>query len=123
MKHLKSFEKVKEEEDIEIDNNNNIDLSKITKYFVWIYHTDTDHTYHILSIVNDKGYAIISTDKNEVLASGHLYYKNGKFIDNNNGNNSTYIDINSSNILLRSNDLEECKEFIESTTSQNKYNL
>lgn len=122
MKHLKSFEKVKEEIEI-IDNdidNDNIDFSKITTYFVWCDHT---HTYHILSLINDKGYAIISTDKNEVLANGHLYYKNGKFIENINRNNSTYIDIDSSNILLRSNDLEECKEFIELRTSQNKFNL
>lgn len=124
MKYLKTFERVKkekeEEEDIEIYDDGNFDFSRITEYFVWIDHTNT---YHILSLINDKGYAIIDKDKNEVFANGYLYYKNGEFKDNINRNNSTYINIDSSNILLRSNDLEECKEFIELRTSQNKFNL
>ena len=114
MKYLKTFDKVKEED---IDDIDIVDTSKITKYVVWF-----DSIYHILLLINDNGYTIITPNKNEVMVNDYLFYQNGKF-KTHTEKCLSHINIDSSSIAFRSNDLEECKEYIILNADQNKFNL
>jgi hypothetical protein len=101
MKHLRLYEELMSNE--------------IKKYFVW-----KQNRYEILEL--DYNDVENISQYNKIWVYDFLYFDGYKFIDNKSfGTN--WITLDSPYLLFSSDDLEECKNYILFSATQNKYNL